>query len=138
MVYTVCKLQGMFISRNEKSLLGSESTLYQRTKGILQPFLLGCCVDDHQGDVIRYVKKESPSNKVLQCTFLCNRCYSLLNSWLDPTVSSEALPFIYSVCCYEQNLLTNCFTHNSVTKSIFFLHRSGPGIEPMTRRITAL
>ena len=29
-----------------------------------------------------------------------NRLYSLLSSWLAPTVNLEALPFTYSVCCY--------------------------------------
>ena len=32
--------------------------------------------------------------------FFCNRRYSLLSSQLAPTVNLEALPFIYSVCCY--------------------------------------
>ena len=57
--------------------------------------------------------------KVFNLIFFCNIFYSLLSSWLAPTVKSP----IQSSMLLWVELADNSITHNSVTVFFFVLHR---------------
>ena len=59
------------------------------------------CTGYFLSDILIYLSI-NPKHKVALYhiyMFFCNRSYSLLSSWLAPTVNLENLPFTYSVCC---------------------------------------